>query len=56
MVLHFSNSFSASIRKDTNLLLSLSPYLTLNVLTYSLILGNTKTSGLIALSKYPINY
>ena len=30
--------------------------LTLNVLTYPLILGKTKTNGLITLSRYPIKY
>ena len=40
------------MRKDINLLsLSLSQALTLNVLTHSLILGNTKTNGFITLSK-----
>ena len=32
------------------------PSLTLNVLTYPLILGIIKSNGLIALSKYPIKY
>ena len=57
MALYFSNSFSSSIRKDINLLfLFLSPSLTLNVLTYPLILGIIKTNGPMALSKYPIQY
>ena len=52
---YFSNSFLSSIQKDINLLfLSLSPSLTLNVLTYQIILGIIKTNGLIVLSKYPI--
>ena len=51
IVLYFSNSFSSSIRKDTNLLF---PSLTLNVLTYPLVLGIIKTNSLIVLSKYPI--
>ena len=38
------------------MILSLSPSLTLNVLTYALILGIIKTNGLISLSKYPIKY
>ena len=38
------------------LLLSLSSSLTLNVLTYPLILSNIKTNGLIYLSKNPIKY
>ena len=43
--------------KDINLLfLSLSPSLTLSVLTYSLILGNIKTNRLMILLKYPIKY
>ena len=43
------------MRKDINL--SLSPSLTLNVLTYPLILGIIKTNGLIALSNFiPIKY
>ena len=58
IVLYFSKSFSSSIRKDLILLLlSLFPSsLTLNVLAYPLILGIMKTNGLIALSKYPIQY
>ena len=53
----FSNSFSSSIQKDINLLfLSLSLSLTLNVLTYPLVLGNTKTNHLITLCKYPTKY
>ena len=38
------------------LFLSLSLSLTLNVFTYSLILGIIKTNGLIALPKYLIKY
>ena len=53
MALYFSNSFSPSIRKEINLLF---PYLTINVLTYPLILGINKTNGLIVLSKYPTKY
>ena len=57
MVLYISNSFSSSIRKDVKLLfVSLSLSLTLNVLTYPLILGNIKTNGLITLSKYQMKY
>ena len=57
MVLYFSNSFSLSTRKNINLLvLSLSPCLTLNILTFPLILDNTKINGFITLSKYPIKY
>ena len=54
----FSSSFSSSILKDINFLfLSLSPSLTLHVLTYPLILGIVKTNGLIALSHFiPIKY
>ena len=37
------------------MLLFISPSLTLNVLTYPLILGIIKTNGLIALSKYAIH-
>ena len=36
------------------LFLSLSPSLILNILTYPLVLGITKTTRLIALSKYQI--
>ena len=39
-----------------NCFYSLSPYLHLNALKYSLILSLIKTNGLIALSKYPIQY
>ena len=39
--------------KDFNLLFH---SLTLNVLTYPLILGIIKTNGLIVLSQYPIKY
>ena len=53
IVLYVSNSFSLSIRKDINLMF-LSP--TLNVSTYPIILGITKTNGLISLSKYPVKY
>ena len=53
MVLYFSNSFSLSIWKEINLLLL---SFTLNVLTYPLILGNSKTNGLTTLSKYTIKY
>ena len=57
MVLYFSNSSTSSTRKDINLLfLSLSPFLTINLLTNTLILGNTKTNGLITLSKYLMKY
>ena len=57
MVLYFSNSFTSSIRKDTNLLLLfLSPSLTLNILTHPRILGNVKTNFLIILSTYAIEY
>ena len=56
MVLCFSNNVS-SIGKDISLLLlSLSPYYTLKVLTYLLILGNIKTNGHIISSKYSIKY
>ena len=58
MTLYFPNSFSTSIQKVINLmLLSLTPSLTLNVLTYPLILGIIKTNGLIPLSNFiPIKY
>ena len=57
MILSFSNSFSLSILKGFNLLfLSLFVTLSLNFLTYPLILGNTKTKDLINLSKYPTKY
>ena len=57
MILYISNSFSSSIRKDVKLLfVSLSLSLTLNVLTYPLILGNIKTNGLITLFKYQMKY
>ena len=57
MVLYFSNSFSSSIWKHINsLFVSLYLILTLNVLTYLLALGSTKTNGLIILSKDPIKY
>ena len=57
MILSFSNSFSLSILKGFNLLfLSLFATLSLNFLTYPLILGNTKTKDLINLSKYPTKY
>ena len=57
MVSYFSNSFSLFIQEDINLLfLSLSPSLTLNALTYQLILSNIKANGLITSSKYPVNY
>ena len=57
MALYFSNSFSSSIRNNVNLLfLSLSPSLTLNILTYPLIIGIIKANGLITLSKYPMKY
>ena len=36
--------------------LSLFPSLTLNVLTYLVILGISKTNGLLTLSKYAIKY
>ena len=55
VALYFFKSFSSSKashrQKGINLLF---PSLTLNVLTYPLILGIIKTIGLIALSKYPI--
>ena len=55
MVLYFSNIFPSYIKKDVSfLLLSLSPPLTLKVLTNPLILGNTKTNDLVTLSKYSI--
>ena len=55
MALYFSDSFSSFMHKDINLLfLSLSPSLSLNVLTYPHILGNIKTNGLITSSKYSI--
>ena len=48
---------TSSIYKDINLLfLSLSSSLTLNVLKHPPILGIIKTKGLIALSKYPIQF
>ena len=57
MVFYFSNSFSLSTLKNINLIfLFSSPFLTLNVLTYPLILSNIKTNGLITLSKYQIKY
>ena len=57
MVSYFSNSFSLFVQEDINLLfLSLSPSLTLNALTYQLILSNIKANGLITSSKYPVNY
>ena len=57
MVLYFSNIFPSYIQKDVSfLLLSLSPPLTLKVLTNPLILGNTKTNDLVTLSKYSIKY
>ena len=57
MVLYFSNIFPSYIKKDVSfLLLSLSPPLTLKVLTNPLILGNTKTNDLVTLSKYSIKY
>ena len=57
MILYISNSFSSSIRKDVKLLfVSLSLSLTLNVLTYPLILDNIKTNGLITLFKYQMKY
>ena len=57
IALYFSYSFSSSIRKDINLLiLSLSPFSTLNVLIYPLILGIIKTNALIVLSKYLFKY
>ena len=43
--------FSSSIQEDINLL-----FLSLNVLTYLLTLGNIKTNALIASSKYLIKY
>ena len=52
MALNFSKSFSSYIQKEINLL----SFLTLNVLTYPLILGIIKSNCLIALSKYPIQY
>ena len=56
MVLYFYNLLS-SMQKDINLqFLSLSPSLTLNVLTYPLMSGNIKTNGLIAICKCPIKY
>ena len=55
MVFYFSNRFLSSIRKDVDFLfLSSSPSLNLNVLTYQFVLSNTKSNGLITLSKYPI--
>ena len=57
MILYISNSFSSSIRKDVKLLfVSLSLSLTLNVLTYPLILDSIKTNGLITLFKYQMKY
>ena len=47
----FSDILSSSIWKDINLL-----FLILNVLTYSISLGNIKNNGLITLSKYSIKY
>ena len=48
---------TSSIYKDINLLfLSLSSSLTLNILKHPPILGIVKTKGLIALSKYPIQF
>ena len=52
MVLYFSNSLSSSISKGINLVF-VSPPLSSNILTYSLVLGNIKTSGLITSSNYP---
>ena len=55
--LYFSNSLSSFVRKNINLLfLCLSASVTLNVLTYPLILGIIKTNGLLTLYKYPIKY
>ena len=51
MVLYFSNRFSPSVSKDISFL-----FFSLKVLTYSLILGNIKTNGLVTSSKYPIKY
>ena len=54
LVMH---SIQYSTWQGINLLfLSLYPFLMLNVLTYTLILGNIKTNGLITSSKYPIKY
>ena len=45
------------MQKDAKLLfLSLFPSLTLNALTYPLILGKTKIDGLLTLFKYSIKY
>ena len=57
LALYFPKCYSSFKRKDIDLLvLSLSPSLTLNVLTYSLSLGNIKANVLITLPKYPIKY
>ena len=57
MVLHFPNKLLSSLRKGINLLfLVSSPPLYLNVLTFLLILGNFKTSGLKTSSNYAIKY
>ena len=48
---YFSNCFSLAMWKDINLLF---PSLTLNIITYPLILGILKTNGLLVLSEYTI--
>ena len=48
--LYFSSSFLSSIGKGINLF---SFSLSLNALTYPLILGNIQTNGFITSSKYP---
>ena len=53
IALHFSNSFSSSILKGINLLILSS---TLNILSYSLILGIIETNGLKSFFRYPIKY
>ena len=55
MVLYFFNNLPLFMRKYITLL-SLLPSLSLNVLTYPLILGNNKTHRFITSSKYPIKY
>ena len=59
MVFYLTNSISSTIQRDISLLflfLSLSPSLSLEVLTHSLNLGNIKTNNLIISSKYPVKY
>ena len=52
VALYFSNSFSSFIQN----VIHSSPSLTLNVLTYPLILRIIKTNGLMTLAKYSTKY